>query len=220
VSKSTARQSVLVKFYQRYLADGDTPLFITAIAQIYCISTLERLLLSGELQARRAAALALGLLGNTSSLPKLGPLLSSHDRKLRLVADDSLRAISARDGSAQDRHALESMTRLNECNQFEQAIALATECINTTGGTSELFHQRSLAYYQIDCIQNAIADCRQVLKMNPFHYAAMVGLGHCHLELGELIDSLFWFRQALDVYPDMEPIRVQVRRLEKTIQEL
>lgn len=214
------RQSVLVKFYQRYLTDGDTPLFITAIAQIYSISTLERLLLTGETHSRRAAALALGLLAGQSSVGKLGPLLKAHDRKLRLVVDDSLRAIASREGSMLDRQSLERVIRLNECSNFEKAIELASECIDASGGTSELYHQRSLALFQVDCIEQAIGDCRQTLKLNSFHYAAMVGLGHCYLELGDLVDSLFWFRQALDVYPDLEPVRIQVRRLEKAIQEL
>ncbi len=220
MSEFSSRQSVLVKFYQRYLSDGDTPLFITAIAQIYSTATLERLLRVGDVHARRAAALALGLLGTSTSIAKLGPLLCASDRKLRLVADDALRAIASREGSAHERHTLERVIRLNECSSFEKAIELSTECIDATGGTSELFHQRSLAMFQLDCIGQAIEDCRQTLKLNPFHYAAMVGLGHCFLDQGELVDSLFWFRQALDIYPDLEPIRIQVRRLEKAIQEL
>lgn len=219
MSENPARQSVLVKFYQRYLADGDTPLFITAIAQIYSIATLERLLAVGDIHARRAAALALGLIGPQSSITKLGPLLNVADRKLRLVADDSLRAIASREGSAEQRHTLERVIRLNECSEFEKAIEISSSCIESTGGTSELFHQRSLAYFQLDFIKEAIEDCRHTLKLNPFHYAAMVGLGHCFLDQGDLIDSLFWFRQALEIYPDLEPIRVQVRRLEKAIQE-
>jgi tetratricopeptide (TPR) repeat protein len=97
---------------------------------------------------------------------------------------------------------------------------LATEAIEADGGSPELFHQRSLALFQCEAIHHAIEDCRHVLKLNPFHYAAMVGLGHCHLELGDLIEALFWFRQALDTYPDLEPVRIQVRKLEKAIQEL
>ena len=45
-------------------------------------------------------------------------------------------------------------------------------------------------------------------------------LGHCHLEINDLRESLHWFRQALETYPDLEPVRVQVRRLEQAIQEL
>lgn len=219
MSDFAARQSVLVKFYQRYLADGDTPVFITAIAQIYSIATLERMLQTGDVHARRAAAMALGLIGPQSSIGKLGPLLCAADRKLRLVADDALRAIGSREGSAEQRHTLERVIRLNECSEFEKAIELSSQCIDNTGGTSELFHQRSLALFQLDFIKPAIEDCRQTLKLNPYHYAAMVGLGHCALDQGDLVDSLFWFRQSLEIYPDLEPIRIQVRRLEKAIQE-
>lgn len=176
--------------------------------------------MTGEMHSRRASALALGLLGGYASISKLGPLLKASDRKLRLVVDDSLRAIASREGSILDRHTLERVIRLNECSNFEKAIELASECIDASGGTSELFHQRSLALFQVDCIEQAIEDCRQTLKLNPFHYAAMVGMGHCYLELGDLVDSLFWFRQSLDIYPDLEPVRIQVRRLEKAIQEL
>ena len=68
-------------------------------------------------------------------------------------------------------------------------------------------------------VEQAIEDCRKVLQLNPYHYAAMIGLGHCHLEINDLFESLYWFRQALETYPDLEPVRVQVRRLEQAIQE-
>ena len=219
MSEFEARKSVLVKFYQRYLADGDTPLFITAIAQIYSIATLERLLQVGDLHSRRAAALSLGLLGQQSSIDKLGPLLGANDRKLRLVADDALRAIAMREGTDVQRYCLERAIRANECGQYEKTVEHTTECIESTGGTSEIFHQRSLAWFQLDRIDLAIEDCLLTLKLNSFHYAAMVGLGHCYLERGDLVESLFWFRQAVDIYPDLEPVRVQIRKLEKAIQE-
>ncbi|MEZ6135360.1 MAG: tetratricopeptide repeat protein [Pirellulaceae bacterium] len=214
------RFSILLSFYQRYLTDADTAQFIVAVAKHYSNGTLLRLIQSGDIYSRRAAALALGLLGDSSCVARLGPMLRSPDRKLRLVVDDALRAISARDGSASERQQLELVVRCNECGNFEKSINLATQLIDTSGGSAEVYHQRSLALFQMDSIEHAIEDCRQVLKLNEFHYAAMVGLGHCHLELGDLLESLFWFRRALEVYPDLEPVRAQVRRLEKAIQEL
>ena len=46
----------------------------------------------------------------------------------------------------------------------------------------------------------------------------MVGLGYCFMELEDFIQALYWFRQALDVYPDIEPVRIQITRLEKSLQ--
>lgn len=220
MEERATRYSILLTYYQRYLNDGDTAQFIAAVARKYSVNALQRLVLSGDRFSRRAAALAIGLLGDVHSCHVLGPLLRSRDRKLRLVVDDALRAIAAREGTANERQQLELIVRFNECGNFERSVDLATQLIETAGGTAEVFHQRSLAFFQLDAISQAIEDCRQALKLNEFHYAAMVGLGHCHLELGDLLESLFWFRRAVDVYPDLEPVRLQIRRLEKAIQEL
>lgn len=220
MEQRSTRHSILLRYYQQYLSDTDTARFISQVAQSYSLGTLQRLMLSGDVYARRASALAMGLLGDARCYSQLGPLLRSADRKLRLVVDDAMRAISAREGTALQQQQLERIVRANECGDFEQAIDLATQLLESSGGVSEVFHQRSLALFQVDSIEHAIDDCRQALKLNEFHYAAMVGLGHCHLELGDLLESLFWFRRSLDVYPDLEPVRIQVRRLEKAIQEL
>lgn len=220
MEERATRYSILLTYYQRYLNDGETAQFIAAVARKYSVNTLQRLVASGDRFSRRAAALALGLLGDVYSCSVLGPLLRSRDRKLRLVVDDAMRAIAAREGTANERQQLELIVRFNECGNFERSVELATQLIEASGGTAEVFHQRSLALFQLDFVSQAIEDCRQALKLNEFHYAAMVGLGHCHLELGDLLESLFWFRRAVEVYPDLEPVRLQIRRLEKAIQEL
>lgn len=214
------RFSILLRFYQRYLNDADTAQFIVSVAKHYSIGTLHRLVISGDVYSRRAAALAIGLLGDSLSIPALGPFLNSSDRKLRLVVDDAIRAISSRDGTPTERQLLDAVIRCNECGNFDKSIKLASHLIDVAGGLAEAYHQRSLALFQTDAIEASLEDCRQVLKLNKFHYAAMVGMGHCHLELGDLLEALFWFKRAVEVYPDLEPVRVQIRRLEKAIQEL
>lgn len=214
------RRSILLRFYQRYLNDGETARFIASVAGRYTLSTLERLVSTGDTYARRAAALALGLIGDERCYPVLGPQLRSDDRKLRLVADDAIRSISGREGTLVHRQQLERIARSNECGTYDKSIDLATELIDGPGGSAEVYHQRSLAFFQLDSIEHAIDDCRQTLNLNPYHYGAMVGLGHCHLELGDMLEALSWFRKALAVFPDLEPVRLQVRRLEKAIQEL
>jgi tetratricopeptide (TPR) repeat protein len=174
----------------------------------------------GDVFRRRAAALALGFIGDFSCNDALGPLLSDRDRKLRLVSDDALRSIWSRDGSPEQRQQLDRIMRLNDCGDHEEAVKLASELVDSNGTFSEAYHQRSLALFHLGEIPASIEDCRRVLQLNRYHYAAMIGLGHCHLELGDLLESLHWFRSALETYPDLEPVRVQVRRLEIAIQEL
>ncbi len=214
------RTSLLLKYYHRYLSDGNTAQFIASIAPRFSSSTIQRLMVSGSLEIKRAAALSLGLLGSSDCVGHLGPLLRSQDRRLRLVADDALRSIAAREGSTEQRQILEKVIRCNECGDFRMAYDLASEAIENFPQNAELYHQRSLASFQLDLVVNSIQDCLDCLKLNRYHYAAMVGLGYCYLELEDLMQALYWFRQALDVYPDIEPVRLQIMRLESSIQEL
>lgn len=220
VDERATRNAVLLKCYHGYLQSGETARFIQAVASRYSVATLLRVLTEGDTYRRRAAALALGFIGDISCNTALGPLLSDSDRKVRLVVDDSLRSIWSRDGSPEHRHMLERIMRMNECGEHTSAVKLASELLDCNGLFAEAYHQRSLALFHLDEITSAIEDCKKVLQLNHFHYAAMIGLGHCHLELGDLMESLFWFRKALETYPDLEPVRVQVRRLEIAIQEM
>jgi tetratricopeptide (TPR) repeat protein len=220
VEDKATRVAVLVRFYQRYLHDSDTARFIASVASRYSISTLHRILQEGDVYRRRASALALGLIGDYRSNDVLGPLLRDQDRKLRLVVDDALRSIWSRDGSMEQRHELERIVRLNECGDHDGAVQVASLLIESSASFAEAYHQRSLALFNIGEIEHSIEDCTRVLQLNQYHYAAMIGLGHCYLELNELVESLYWFKMALETYPDLEPVRVQVRRLEKAIQEM
>ncbi|GIX00100.1 MAG: hypothetical protein KatS3mg111_3432 [Pirellulaceae bacterium] len=211
------RPSRLLEAYRLYLAEGNTAAFLRQLVQWYSEATLQRLVDSGDCYSRRAAALALGLMGTDASIPILGAALSASDRKLRMVADDALRSIAARQGSAMHRQALESVVRLNECGSFRQADSLATAVIGEHGATAELFYQRSLARFNLDRLRAAQDDCLRVLARHRFHYQAMVALGHCYLQLGDLVEALFWMRRAIEVYPDLEHVRIQAKRLERTI---
>ncbi len=213
------RQSLLLRYYQRYLSDSDTARFIASVAGRYSVATLERLVQHGDVYSRRAAALALGLIGDGRCNAVLGPFLRSVDRKLRMVVDDALRAIWLREGSIGERQTLERIVRLNECANFTLAKELATQSIESFDQSPELYHQRSLALFQLDETEDAIADCLKAIQLNPYHYAAMIGLGHCYVEIDDLPQALKWFRLAVEVYPDLEPVRAQIRRLERAIRD-
>lgn len=219
MSEPIVRCSILVRLYRHYLHDEDSAQLIAGIAQNYTLGTLLRLLESVDVNSKRAAGLALGLIGDETCLDDLGKHLRSNDRKLRLVVDDAIRAIASRQGSLETRQTLEQIIRYNECGRFQNAIDAATHLINVGNSHAELYHQRSLALFQLGLIKHSINDCLQCLKLNRYHYAAMVGLGHCHQQLDDLINSLFWFRQALDLFPDLEPVRIEVKKLERAIQE-
>ena len=214
----TTKISRLLKAYHAYLESSDTAQFIAAIARNYTTATLVALLERTDILHSRAAALALGFVGDISCQENLGKMLSSSDRRLRLVSDDSLRAIMSRDGSDEQRLMLEKIIRLNECCLYEEALISSDLLLEKAPRFTEAYNQRALAWFHLHNYEKSIQDCRQVLQLSHYHYGAWIGLGHCLIEMGDVWGALDSFRKAVAIYPDLEPVRVQIRNLERSLQ--
>lgn len=219
MGNSSTKVSRLLKAYQDYLESSDTASFVACIARNYTVPTLIEILNRFDVLHRRASSLALGFLGDITCQESLGAALCSGDRRLRLVADDSLRAIWARDASHEQRSILDKIIRLNECDLFEEAVALCDQLIDDAPRYLEAYNQRALALFHLRDFDRSVDDCRRVLKISRYHYGAWIGMGHCLLENGDVWGALDSFRMALSIYPDLEPVRLQIRNLERSLQE-
>lgn len=219
VENRTTKVSRLLKAYQDYLESSDTAQFVACIAKNYTNATLVTILDRCDVLQRRAAALALGFLGDITCQDSLGVALCSGDRRLRLVADDTLRALWARDASDEQRAMLDKIIRFNECDLFEESVALCDQLLENAPKYLEAYNQRALALFHLRDFERSIDDCRRVLKLSRFHYGAWIGMGHCLLENGDVWGALDSFRMALSIYPDLEPVRLQIRTLERSLQE-
>jgi len=58
-----------------------------------------------------------------------------------------------------------------------------------------------------------VSDIEQVLRLEPRHFTAMVGLGMIFQQLGEDRQALTAFKRALEVNPHVERIPEIIRRL-------
>ncbi len=213
------RKPQLLRSYQVYLTDGNTASFVAAIAKQYSVGTLVRMSETEDSLYRRASALALGLLGDTSVNDAIGRLIADEDRKVRLIADDAMKAIWSRYGSPKIRHQLDKLTRMLQCNRYEQAIQVADDLLAQGGRAPDVFSQRGLARFFLDDWRGAIEDCHKALEINPYHYVAWIGIGHSYMEFSEPLMALDSFRHALRIYPDIESVRGQIRRLERAFQD-
>jgi tetratricopeptide (TPR) repeat protein len=109
--------------------------------------------------------------------------------------------------------------RLNNANRFDQAAREATCLIQEANGFAEAWNQRAIAYYQVERFHDSVRDCQQALELNPYHFPAAIGMGHCHLELFDAVAALDGFRLALSINPDMENVRAQVGYLQRTLED-
>jgi HEAT repeat protein len=86
-------ESLLVDYYETFLRDHDIESFRQHVSARYSVGTLERLVESGNLPARRAAVLAMGLFGTFESNAIVARALRDSDSTVRDLADNALWAI-------------------------------------------------------------------------------------------------------------------------------
>lgn len=208
----------LDQLYHRYLDTEESATFIHEVSQHYLLTTLERLATCGQTVSRRAAVLALGMLGNFSHNAILGNALHDKDRAVRLLADNGIRALWRRDGSDRQQQTLQRVCRLNENQQHHAAIEAASDLITEAAWFAEAWNQRAIGHFALEHWEDAANDCHQTLEINPYHFGAAVGMGHCYLEMDDPFAALECFRRAVKLNPDLEDVRAQIDYLQRTLE--
>jgi tetratricopeptide (TPR) repeat protein len=216
---SSARIPFLVLLYRQYLETQDTAGFISKAARAYTQGTLERLTLHDTAEVRRAAALALGFLGDYECNAALGRALQDEDRTVRIIAENSIRNVWTRAGGEEDRQALAVVLRLNTAQHYDEAVRRASELLKRAPWFAEAWNQRAIAKFALKRLGECIEDCHQALEINPYHFGAAAGMGQAYLQLGSNAAALESFRRALNLNPDLEAVRVQIARLTRLIED-
>jgi len=209
----------ILSFYKQFLSDGDSVTWICKVAEVYSVVTLARLTTSEHSPVRQAAVLALGMIGNRDALEFLCPMLNDNDRKVRVLADDAVKAIENRSLPLRGRALLERMLVQIESNRITAALTTANRLIASYPQTAEAYCRRALANFNLGMTHEAMQDCRQCIALAPHSYMAYVGLGQCLLESDSPREALESFRDAVKIYPDLETVRVQIKRLERMLRE-
>jgi tetratricopeptide (TPR) repeat protein len=212
------RTPLLLVFYEQYLDKQDSADFIGKVSHCYSAGGLERLAVHGHRAVRRAAVLALGVIGDYEANHTLGRALLDEDRTVRTLAENGIRAIWTRAGGDEERQELGLIMRLNAAQHYKDAVRRATALIERAGWFAEVWNQRALAQFNLGRFAEAIRDCHQALEINPYHFPAATTMGQAYLALGNQVSALESFRRALRLDPDLEGVRAQVVRLARMVE--
>ncbi|OLP18009.1 hypothetical protein BST81_13290 [Leptolyngbya sp. 'hensonii'] len=85
--------------------------------------------------------------------------------------------------------------------QLDEAEELLTGLVKDQPDFAEAWNRRAVLYYVRGEYHKAIADCEQVIHLNPIHFGAFHGLGLCHAALGDYLTAIQSFRKALEIQP-------------------
>lgn len=217
MTKPLVHSTRLASAYRRYLTTADAIGFASEVEASYAPSTLTRLLAGGDVELRRASALALATLGTRQSIDPLGRALSDDDRGVRLASDDSFRALLVRDGAPVHHQTLLQVMHLIDGGEFAAALAPTLILCDQAPLYAEAHHQLGICWQGLknyDAAARAYSGC---LWRCRYHYAAWQGLGRCRFVLDQLPAALKAFRRAGEIHRDLEPARLAVRSIERRL---
>ncbi len=165
------------------------------------------LLESSDLDVRRVAAIALGLVGGQKQIAPLARALHDPDDCVNSMAEHSLWSIWFRLGKCEAAGAFKSGLALIESQDYHGAIESFRKAASVDREFAEAYNQCAIAHYFLGEYDEAIDDCQRALKLMPCHFGAMAGIGHCYCEKGDCGKALEYYRKALEINPRMDEIR-------------
>lgn len=209
--------SLLVDYFETFLREKDIEAFRRSVTSRYTEGTLARLARSGGLQARRAAILALGLVGSFEVNEVVARGLRDPDPSIRNLAQNALWAIWYRADSPENNATLQEVRDLIGRERYAEAEALASRLIARAPGFAEAHNQKAIALFAQERFAESAASCRRVLERNPYHIGALGGLGQCYIRLDRRADALEVFRRAWKVQPYSTNLKETVEALEAEV---
>ena len=215
VTSPLVRTTRLTSAYRRFLTSADAPRFAAEVDEFYSPATLTTLLSRGDIEMRRASALSLGMLGNRSSIEPLGRALGDPDRGVRLASDDSFRALLVREAAPLHHQKLLKVMHLNDGGEHAAALAPAMILVDQAPKYAEAHHQLAICWQGLENYYQAESAYRSCLWRCRFHYPAWQGLARCWLMLGETDRALSALELCLQICPDVESARLQIRAIRR-----
>jgi tetratricopeptide (TPR) repeat protein len=82
----------------------------------------------------------------------------------------------------------------------------------------EAWNRRATIYFTQKDYGKSLSDISQVLRLEPRHFGALSGLGMILEELGDDKHALEAYRRAVDVYPRMQRIPDQIKKLQEKVE--
>ncbi len=190
--------------------------FKQQVAERYTEGTLLRLLDSSHIPARRAAVLALGMLGTMKCNKALAGRLRDEDGMVRQLADDALWATWFRSDNEANNQELQRLRRLRD---LDKALAGLNALLKKAPNFAEAHNQRAILYFRMGEFQKSIADCERTIQLNPVHFGAHAGMAQCFMKLNKPKPALKAFRAALRINPNMDGVQETIRALEEALGE-
>lgn len=112
------------------------------------------------------------------------------------------------------------MARATQAAQQQQpdlALSLLDAVIDLYPDYIEAWSRRATLYFARRELGRAMTDIEHVLRLEPRHFSAMIGLGMIFQQLGEDRQALAVFKRALEINPHVERVPQIIQRLQPKV---
>ena len=110
--------------------------------------------------------------------------------------------------------------RALQSGKFDLAVEHFSAVIDHAPDFAEAWNGRATAYFYMGEFMQSVSDISQTLARNPRHFGAMSGLGMILERSGDHERAEAIFRQALELNPHSEGLKLSVERLKRKLDDL
>lgn len=178
---------------------------------------LVALLGCGEPDTVKTALVCLSLVGALADSPAVVRALHACDKMVAKFAEHCLWSIWLRDGEPEANAQLQQAVQLIAEERLDEALDVLDNLLECAPGLAEAYNQRAIVLFLAGEYEAAADDCRQTLKHNPHHFAAMAGLGHCHAAEGRFREAYDAYRSALEIHPRLEGLHRSMQTIRECL---
>ncbi len=177
--------------------------------------TLIALLTCSDLTIVRAATWTLAHIGSMAANLPLASILHHDDAATVDLAENALWSVWLRGAPLNMHKRLCAAIRMTEQDCIDKAHAEMDGIVRTCPDFAEAFDQRAIARFLKSDYSGAIDDYQRTCALNPVHFGALAGIGHCYAAQGRYADALNAYRRVLGVHPRMEGIRQAIGQIKR-----
>ena len=99
--------------------------------------------------------------------------------------------------------------------RIDVAMGAFNEAIKRHPNFAEAWNKRATLKFFTGDLEGSVADCAQVLKLEPRHYGALSGLGMIYMTLEDWDGAIRWIEAALEINPHMPGARAALAEARK-----
>lgn len=184
----------------------DTPGLLNCLNTQWPNPRLHEVLLCGDEDAAKVALTCLTLTGDGPDIPHIAQKLGDDDPSVARFAEYAMWTIWFRAGGADAESRLNQAVRLLSQNDLDTARELLLGIASDHPDYAEAINQLAIACFLKGDYEASIQYCERVLQLEPYHFGAVAGLGHCYAATGQLESAMKAYRRALRIHPRLEGI--------------